>query len=367
MLEIYVERVPVMKALAKVEKGTCFQMIERPRPVPKPDEALVRVDVVSICGTDLHLDQWDAWAEKRLIHLPRIIGHEFSGKVVALGAEATRFQVGDCVSSDSHIPCLNCGICRKGAPHLCDRLKILGIDRDGCFAEYAAIPARSLWKNDPALKPEIASVQDPLGNAVYATLVEPVIAKTVAILGDGPIGLFAAGVARASRAAKIMLSGLNPFTLDIAKKMGADVLINAGEADVAQRIRSETGGIGADVVLEMSGNPRAIRAGFEAIRKGGRFTAFGLTPAPVTLDWNNQVIFKGIRVYGISGRKMFETWRQMADLLRSGNLDPRPVITHVLDFEDFARGFQMMEATPRQAAKVVLVVNPELRHLIPAP
>ena len=356
-----------MKAIAKVKREKGLALIERPIPCPGADEVLIQVDVVSIGGTDLHVDRWDAWAGLRVKHLPQIIGHEFSGHVVETGTAVRGFQIGDHVTSDSHIPCLNCAVCVRGAPHLCDRLEILGIDRDGCFAEYVVIPERSLWKNDPDLPPEIASIQDPLGNAVYATLVEPVVNQCVAILGDGPVGLFAAGVARASGAAKVILSGLNPLTLEIAKHMGADRVIRADAEEVLHVIRNETGGAGADVVLEMSGSAQAIQDGLSAVRKGGRFCAFGLASAPVSIDFNDHIIFKGLRLYGINGRLMFETWRQMADLLHSGKLNPRPVLTHVLDFDDFAEGFALMEAVPRKAGKVALVLNPHLLKTIQQP
>ncbi len=349
-----------MKAIAKVVRGKGLEMIECPCPKPRTDEVLIRVDVASICGTDLHIDRWDGWAEKRIKSLPRIIGHEFAGKVVDIGKDVNDIQVGDSVTSDSHLPCLTCGICLRGLPHLCGNLEILGIDREGCFSEYVTIPERSLWKNDPELSLEIASIQDPLGNAVYATLVESVKGDTVAIFGDGPIGLFSVGVARAAGAKKVILTGMNPLTLDIARRMGADRTYHFEKENVTKMIQSETEGLGADVLLEMSGNPMAIQEGLSALRKGGRFSAFGLPSAPVPVDFNQQIIFKGIRIYGVSGRRMFETWRKMSDLLKEGRLDPGLVITHRLDFEDFKEGFQMMEAVPRQAAKVILILNRDL-------
>ncbi len=353
-----------MKGITKVKKEKVLQMLDCPMPGLQSDEVLIQVGVVSICGTDLHLDRWDAWAENRVTHFPRIIGHEFCGKICEVGSDVTRFQVGDFVTSDSHIPCLDCGVCKKGLPHLCNNLQILGIDRDGCFAEYVSIPERSLWKNDPSLSPEIASIQDPLGNAVYATLVTPVAGETVTILGDGPVGLFSVGIARAEGAAKIILTGLNPLTLEIAKTMGADRVFNVNDGNVVQMIQEETEGIGTDILLEMSGNPKAIQEGLKAVRKGGRYSAFGLSTTSIPVDFNNQIIFKGICLFGISGRLMFHTWEKMASLLNSGGLNPSPVITHILDFEDFEKGFRMMEAVPRVAAKVVLVVNPALKHLI---
>lgn len=349
-----------MKAIVKTKRGKGLEMQELPLPSPLHDEALIKVDVVSICGTDLHLDRWDGWAQQRVKNIPQIIGHEFSGRVMETGSSVTRVTPGDYVTSDSHIPCLHCFSCLRGEHHLCANLQILGVDRDGCFAEYITIPERSLWKNDPALPPEIASIQDPLGNAVYATLVEPVAGQDVVILGDGPIGLFATGVARAAGASKIMLTGLNPLCLKIGRLMGADHVYYAGETDVVRAILNDTKGVGADIVLEMSGSPQAISDGLTLVRKGGRFSAFGIPSKPVSIDFNEQIIFKGIKLYGINGRKMFETWFQMAGLLGSCRLDPRPVLTHFLMFEEFEKGFLWMEEVPRQAAKVVLFLDPDL-------
>lgn len=349
-----------MKAIVKARKGKGLEMQELPVPLPLSDEALIKVEAVSICGTDLHLDRWDGWAQQRVKSVPQIIGHEFCGKVVEVGSSVTRVAPGDYVSADSHIPCLHCFSCLRGEYHLCVNLQILGVDRDGCFAEYIVIPERSLWKNEPTLSPEIASIQDPLGNAVYATLVEPVTGQQVIILGDGPIGLFATGVARAAGASRIMLTGLNPLCLKIGRLMGADHVYHAEETDVVRAVLNDTKGVGADIVLEMSGSPQAISDGLTLVRKGGRFSAFGIPSKPVSIDFNEQVIFKGVRLYGINGRKMFETWFQMAGLLDSGRLDPRPVLTHMLMFEEFEKGFRWMEEVPRQAAKVVLFLDPDL-------
>ncbi len=346
-----------MKAIVKAKKGKGLEMHEVPIPSLQPDEVLIQVDVVSICGTDLHLDRWDGWAQARVKAIPQIIGHEFSGRVVEVGLGGKRFRPGDKVSADSHISCLVCGSCLRGMPHLCEDLVILGVDRDGCFAEYVVIPERSLWKNEASLPSDIASIQDPLGNAIYATGVEPVAGRQVVILGDGPVGLFSVAVARASGASKIMMTGLNPFCLEIGRTMGADRVYRADQMDIVDSIMDETAGSGADVVLEMSGAPKAISDGLKLVQKGGRFSAFGLPSKSITVDFSEDIIFKGIRLYGINGRKMFETWFEMAGMLNSGRLDPGPVLTHHLLFEDFAKGFQMMEANPRKAAKVVLYLN----------
>ncbi|MFQ5579077.1 MAG: L-threonine 3-dehydrogenase [Nitrospiria bacterium] len=349
-----------MKAIIKAKAGKGLEMHEVPIPSPKADEALIRVDVVSICGTDLHLDRWDGWARNRVEAIPQIIGHEFSGRVVEVGESVVRFSPDDFVSSDSHIPCLACETCLRGSPHLCDDLEILGVDRDGCFAEYVAIPERSLWKNEASLPPDIASIQDPLGNAIYATGVETVACRQVLILGDGPVGLFSVAVARASGASRILLTGLNPLCLEIGRRMGADVVYRPDQVNVVEAIMDETSGSGLDVVIEMTGDPKAISEGLKMVQKGGRFSAFGLPSRSVSIDFNEDIILKGIRLYGINGRKMFETWFEMAGMLNTGRLDPGPVLTHHLPFEDFEKGFQMMEANPREAAKVVLYPNSQL-------
>jgi threonine 3-dehydrogenase len=242
-----------------------------------------------------------------------------------------------------------------GQMHICSNLKILGVDRDGCFAEYIAVPAIVVWKNDPAIPHELAAAQEPLGNAVYATLVEPVTARTVLIFGDGPTGLFAAGVARASGASRVFLVGINEGRLAIARRMGADVVLNGRTDDVRKTVMEQTNGVGADVVLDMVGLQSVLDLGLELVRKGGRFSAFGLPDGRLSIDLNNGVIFKGLRLYGINGRLMYETWLQVSQLLASGRLDIRPVVTHTLPLEEFRRGFELLAEVPIMAGKVVLL------------
>ncbi len=250
---------------------------------------------------------------------------------------------------------MRCVQCMTGQMHICINLKILGVDRDGCFAEYIAVPAIVVWKNDPAIPPEIAAAQEPLGNAVYATLVEPVTARTVLIFGDGPTGLFAAGVARASGASRVFVVGINEGRLAIARQMGADVVLNGQRDDVRKIVMEQTNGIGADVVLDMVGLQSVLDLGLELVRKGGRFSAFGLPDGRLSIDMNNGVIFKGLRLYGINGRLMYETWLQVSQLLASGRLDIRPVITHKLPLEEFRRGFELLAEVPIKAGKIVLI------------
>lgn len=238
--------------------------------------------------------------------------------------------------------------------HVCQNLKILGVDRDGCFAEYVAIPAGIAWKNDRAIPPEYASVQEPLGNAVYTTLVEPVTGKSVLIFGDGPTALFATGVARVAGASCVVLAGMESARLEIARRMGADRVINVLQEDVVRIILDETFGRGADVVLEMAGAQKAIEQAFQCVRKGGRVSAFGIPPGQIQLDWNNALIFRGVTVHGINGRLMFETWITVRSLLASKRLDISPVVTHRLPLSEYKQGFDLMITSPKTSGKVVL-------------
>lgn len=350
-----------MKAVIKKSAGCGAELVEVDIPKIKPNEVLVKVKATSICGTDVHIYTWDSWAQSRIKKLPQILGHEFAGEVVETGSQVKRIKVGDYISAETHIPCNDCIQCLTGQQHICKNLKILGVDCDGCFAEYAAIPEEVSWKNDKNIPPELATVQEPLGNAVYTTLVEPVAGKTVLIFGDGPTALFASGVARVGGAAQIFIVGRHPFRLDIAKKMGADVLINDKKQDAEKIIFDATGGTGVDVVLEMAGSQSAIDMGFKLVRKGGRFSAFGIAPGKVELDINNGIVFKGVTVYGINGRLMYDTWFKVANLLKHKKLDITPVVTHKLPLEKFAEGFRLMTDRPKVSGKVVLI--PEVENV----
>lgn len=344
-----------MRSIVKVKDGPGLEMQEADIPQITSQEVLIKIKATSICGTDVHIYDWNPWAQGR-IKRPLRIGHEFCGHVVAVGSEIRNFKEGDFVTSDSHIPDGTCPICRQGQAHICANLQILGVDRTGCFADYIALPEISLWKNDPGLDPAQASIQDPMGNAVYTTLVEPVAGRSVIVFGDGPTGLGAVGVAKAAGASTVFHVGKYPTRLDIGRRMGADVTLNVTTPgmDVVREVLQATGGWGVDVVLEMTGSQRAIDEGFAVLRKGGRFSVFGIPPSPVIIDFNKALVFKGARVYGINGRVLWETWYQMAGLLKSGRLDFTPIITHRLPFDDWQKGFDLMTAKDRQAAKVVL-------------
>jgi threonine 3-dehydrogenase len=247
-----------------------------------------------------------------------------------------------------------------GQMHICHNLQILGVDTNGAFAEYLVVPEVVLWKNDTSIPPEFLSIQEPLGNAVHATLIEPVHGKSVAILGDGPIGLFAAGVARAAGASQIFLTGLEEFRLKIGTKMGADYAINVAKENAVEFVKSKTGGLGADVVIEMSGAPRAMQDGIAMLRRGGRFCFFGiykdnLVPTPL-----NDIVFNGGTFYGINGRLMFDTWFTVSNLLSSGRLDVKPVVTHKMPMTSFEEAFELMIETPKKVGKIVLFPDASL-------
>jgi threonine 3-dehydrogenase len=346
-----------MRAVVKTSPQVGAELQRVPIPRIGPNEALVRVKATTICGTDVHIYQWNEWAQGRIgPRIPQVMGHEFSGEVVEVGSEVHRVKLGDFVSAETHIPCTHCVQCLTGQMHICSNLKILGVDRHGCFAEYIAVPELVLWRNDPKISPAAAAAQEPLGNAVYATLVEPVAARSVLIFGDGPAGLFATGVARVSGASRVYLAGLSPYRLELGRRMGADVLLDVSKDKVEEIILDETQGVGVDVVLDMVGRQSVLDQGLQLVRKGGRYSAFGLPDNRLSIDLNNGVIFKGVRLLGINGRVMYETWVQVSNFLASGRLDITPVLTHQMPLEDFHRGFDLLTHDPIQAGKIAFVL-----------
>ncbi|NUN50656.1 MAG: L-threonine 3-dehydrogenase [Candidatus Brocadiae bacterium] len=344
-----------MKAIAKQKAAPGATLVEVPIPQIGNGELLVQVRGASICGTDVHIYEWDEWAQSR-IKPPLVTGHECCGHIVEIGPGVTGFAEGDLVSLESHIPCGLCAVCRTGLQHICTNLKILGVDTPGVYADYVKIPAICAWKHDPKMPIEIATVFEPMGNAVYASLCEPISGCSVAIMGCGPVGLFATMVCRAAGAGPIYAVDIDANRLEMARSFGAHETLDAKNGEEAiRRMLAGTGGDGVDVVLEMSGAPSAIRTGFKVLRKGGRFTAFGLPSKPVEIDFNNDIIFKGARVIGINGREMFQTWYKMAGLVRSGTLDPRPVITHTFALTEFDRAMTTMRSREGKVGKVMLI------------
>jgi len=317
-------------------------------------DVLVKVKVASVCGTDLHIYNWDPWAQRR-IHPPLIPGHEFCGEVAAVGNEVTTVKEGDFVSAEMHVACGKCLQCRTGEAHICQFVKIIGVDADGAFAEYVRIPESNIWKLDPAIPQEYASILDPLGNAVHTVLAGEIAAKTVAITGAGPIGLFAIAVARAVGATTIFVIEVNEHRRNIATKMKADYVLDPTKQDVRTMVMDATGGLGVDVVLEMAGHPDAIRTAFNIVRRGGRISLLGLTSKPIALNFSEDIIFKGITVQGINGRRMYQTWYQMQALLKAGKLDLHPVITDRMSMKDFSKGMERLRTG--EASKILLYPN----------
>jgi threonine 3-dehydrogenase len=315
-----------MQAIVKAQRAPGLTVSTVPKPVAGPGEVLIRVRHAGVCGTDLHIADWDAWAQGR-IKPPLVVGHEFAGEVAALGPGVTEFQVGQLVTAEGHIICGHCQACRTGNGHICKNTRIIGVDRDGAFAEFIAMPATNVMTLD-GIPTEIGAIMDPMGNAFHTVLTADIPGSTVFIVGCGPIGCFAVGIAKAAGAAKVIASDVNPNRLALAKKMGAHVLINAAKEDVVRTVLAETGGEGVDVVCEMSGVPAALHQAFATIRMGGRVQLLGIPKGEVPVDFASEIIFKGITLYGVIGRKMYETWHQMRRFLSSGLLDPRPVITH---------------------------------------
>jgi threonine 3-dehydrogenase len=317
-------------------------------------DVLVKVKAASICGTDLHIYEWDRWAQGR-IHPPLIPGHEFCGEVAAFGDEVTSVKEGDFVSAEMHVACGKCLLCRTGEAHICQNVKIIGVDTDGAFAEYVVIPESNIWKLDPAIPQEYASILDPLGNAVHTVLAGDIAAKTVAVTGCGPIGLFSIAVARACGATTIFAIEVNEHRRKLATKMRADYALDPSKEDVRAIVAEHTGGLGVDVVLEMAGHPDAIRVAFDIIRRGGRMSLLGLTSKPIPLNFSEDIIFKGLTIQGINGRRMYQTWFQMTALLKAGKLDLHPVITDRIALKDFSSAMARLKTG--EASKILVYPN----------
>ncbi len=341
-----------MIGLVKEHRGPGAILKEVPIPTCGPDEVLVKIKATSICGTDVHIYKWDAWAEKTVL-TPNVFGHEFAGIVVEVGERVTGVKIGDHVSAEGHMVCGTCKACRTGNAHVCPNTKSFGITAPGCFAEYAVVKGSNVIHNDPQLPFEIACLQDPLGNAVQTVLSGDIVGKSVAVIGVGPIGMMAIMVAKACGAGTIYAVDINPSRLEMAVKMGADVTINAMETRTADALREQTDGEGVDVVLEMSGNPQAIADGFAAAANAGRVSLLGIPTREVSIDVTNHIIFKGLRVEGITGRKMYETWYQMKGLLNQKRIDLGSVITHRFTLDQYEEAFRLM--AEGQCGKVVFI------------
>jgi threonine 3-dehydrogenase len=340
-----------MRSLRKPKPEPGFVLQEIPVPEIGPSDVLIRVEKAGVCGTDAHIYAWDKWAQNRL-QPPLTIGHEFMGTVAAIGSAVRMVKAGDRVSAEGHIADGTCFLCRTGQAHICERVEIIGVDRDGAFADYIAMPETNVWPLDPSIPDEFAAVFDPLGNAVHTVMAAGVSVKSVVITGVGSIGLMAIPVARAAGASAVYAVDVNPAKLQLAKTLGADETFSATDPNLVAEILKRTNGDGVDVLLEMSGSGQAIDNGLRMVRNGGTAALLGIPSDNININLAERIIFKGLTVLGINGRRMFETWYQTQALVRSGRVDLRPIITHVLPFEQFDRAFELMRSG--EAAKIVL-------------
>lgn len=345
-----------MRAIVKTSPepgGTEFKDV--PKPEPGPNDVLIKVKICSICGTDVHIYNWDSWAQSR-IKPPLLYGHEFAGEVVKTGKNVSHVQVGDYVSAEGHIYCNHCYQCKRGEHHICSNLNILGVDTAGIFAEYAVIPAQNIWKNDPDLPMEYATIQDPLGNSVHTVFAADIPARNVLILGCGPTGLLSTAVCKKIGAGQIFCTEKKyQYRADIARELGADHVF-FGDADVESAVMEATNGVGVDVVLEYTGAPPAVNQGLKLLRTGGTMVLLGIFSREFCTDLTDNVVFKYATIQGITGRLIWDTWYRMKGLFRAGlNIDP--VITHKFKFEEFFEAMDVMRSG--NSGKVVLYMDEE--------
>lgn len=331
-----------MKAVFKKRPEPGLVLEEAPAPDIGPTDVLVRVLCTTICGSDLHIAHWNAWASGRM-KPPLVIGHEMCGEVVEVGELVEKPAVGSYVSVETHMYCGHCLQCKTDLSYICKNLEILGVDRDGCWAELVSVPARNCWINDPTLPWEHASLLEPFGNAVDTVLAEDVAGRSVLVTGAGPLGCMACAVAKAAGASLVIATDLSDTRLELARTMGADLALNVVSDDVEAKVMDITDGVGVEVVAEMSGAAPAIRQGLELVMPGGRVSLLGLPDGPVELELNDTVIFKALRIYGITGRRIFSTWRKTTGLLTSGAVDLSPLVTDRLPLEEFEKGLAIME------------------------
>lgn len=345
-----------MRAIIKQTAEPGLSVSDAPEPRCGPLDVVIRVRHAGVCGTDLHIADWDEWARGR-IHPPLVVGHEFAGEIVEVGEDVGEaLSAGQAVTAEGHIVCGHCRQCRTGNAHICQNTQIIGVDRDGAFAEYMAMPAINVMPLD-GIPTTVGAIMDPLGNAFHTVLSADIPGNAVLVLGCGPIGCFAVGIARAAGASKVFASDPNDNRLELARRMGAQVLLNPASDDVVGRVLRETGGEGVDLVCEMSGHPSALLQAFKAVRLGGRVNLLGLPRGAVPIHLSEDVIFKGLTIYGVIGRRIFETWHQMRRFLSSGLLDPTPVITHQFPLENIDQALAAIRSGA--AGKVILAIESE--------
>ena len=338
-----------MKALVKARPEEGLWLQDVPRPEVGPNDLLIRIRKTAICGTDIHIYNWDEWSQKT-IPVPMVVGHEFVGVVAEKGEAVQGFEIGDRVSGEGHITCSTCRNCRAGKRHLCRNTVGVGVNRPGAFAEYLCIPAFNAFPLPDNITDDMASIFDPLGNAVHTALSFDLVGEDVLITGAGPIGCMAAAIARHVGARHILVTDVNPYRLSLAARVGASLTIDVRETTIREAMSTLGMKEGFDIGLEMSGNPTAFRDLLDAMNHGGRVALLGIPPEDVAIDWN-EVIFKGLILKGIYGREMFETWYKMATMLQSG-LDLGPILTHHFPVDEFQAGFDIMRSG--QSGKVIL-------------
>lgn len=344
-----------MQSVWKTKPEPGLEVKEAPVPKINVDEVLVKVKATSICGTDVHIYNWDEWAQKRIgKNIPYIFGHEVSGEIVEMGEAVRGLSIGDHVSAETHISCGHCYQCKTGNEHICQNVKILGVDTNGTFAEYVAIPARNAWVNDKKIPHWIATAQEPLGNAVHTVFQGEVFAKTVTVFGMGPIGVCAVKLCKLAGAEKVIAVDTVDSRLKFAKDFGADLTLNAAAQgmNLQKEIMDATNGFGADVFLEMSGSPNAMTDGLATLKAGGRASILGVFPKPFTVDVTDQIVFKGITMQGVNGRKMFDTWYKSKSVLSTGKMPLEKLVTHKFKLREIEKGMEILKR--KEGMKIVL-------------
>jgi threonine 3-dehydrogenase len=344
-----------MKALVKPERAKGLTLITKEIPPVGPNDVLIKVRATSICGTDLHIYNWDTWAQGRIKQIPLVQGHELCGDIVEVGKNVKERKVGDFVSCESHIVDYNGDYYKRGLGHVAPETKIIGVDRDGSFAEYIVMPWQNAWLNPIDMPTEIAVLRENFGNAIHTAYAVDVKDKTVLMTGCGPVGLMTMLAVRARGAKTIIVSDVSDYRIKFAERLGADYANNPKSNDLVQQVRHWTHGDGVDVLLEMSGAPTAIQQAFSLVKSAGDAVAFGLPTKPIEFDLANAVIFKGITVHGIVGRKMWDTWIQMDDLFNRKAVDLTPIVTHKYKLEEVDKAFETMASG--ESGKVVMYPN----------
>ncbi|QDU17004.1 L-threonine 3-dehydrogenase [Gimesia maris] len=341
-----------MKALVKKESKPGLWLEDVPVPTIGINDVLIKVDRTGICGTDVHIYKWDDWAQKT-IPVPMVVGHEFVGEIVEVGSNVVDYTPGEIVSGEGHVVCGRCRNCFAGRRHLCAHTRGVGVNRPGAFAEYISLPMTNIWHHDDSINRDVASIFDPFGNAVHTALSFDVLGEDVLITGAGPIGVMAAAVVKHAGARHVVVTDVNPYRLDLARKMGATLALDVRENTIADAQQQLGMTEGFDVGLEMSGNPQAFRDMLNNMCHGGKIAMLGIPEKKIAIDWN-VVVFNMLTIKGIYGREMYETWYKMTVMLQSG-LDLSPIITHRFHASEFEAGFDVMMSG--QSGKVILDWN----------